>query len=398
MKFKSIDLIRKYWPAWVILTVLVGIAFVIPESGKSWFTVFALLAVSLVWFRLLTNKEPENIVSNQVSDVKLAQDRQIKECFNNLIGASECELPPVIESLDQLQNVISDASGKLHTSFNGLTENSSKQSRLTLDIIDKLRAKEVSDESMLVFDKFARETSQVLGDYVELTVTVSDKSIAAAHKMQDMIEQMDAMYKLLNEVKYLANQTGLLSLNASIEAARAGESGRGFAVVANEVRNLAEKSASLNTEIHEHVSLGRATLSETNEIVGEIASLEMSHALGAKDNLDNMMQELDQVSRFVSESLRTSAEITTAIQNDVSTAVMALQYDDMATQLIAHVRNWLADVSNGVASTNALLEDEDVTDLLLIVNRVLQNQIQANPASRKAVSSTSMEQGDVDLF
>lgn len=385
----------------VIWLVSLGVAASVVIVADSIIAGTAVVLVSVIWELMTRRKikaELERARAKHEEDLKSGVDSLARECIENIMLSSGYEIPPLVASMDQLLGVIGDASKKLHKSFNGLTEKSAQQSNLTLEIIDQLRAKDSDDETTLIFDKFARETADVIKDYVELTVNVSDKSIAAANKAQDMNEQMDVMFSLLDQVKYLADQTGLLALNASIEAARAGELGRGFAVVADEVRNLAHKSAGLNDQIHKNVRNSKETLSDMNELVGEIASLEMGNALDAKDNLDHVMEDLDVVSRFVSKSLNISSEVSASIQADVGSAVMALQYEDMASQLIMHVKIWIESFDSGINSVRPMLDEGNLCFILDSINSALKQQIEQRPASKSAVASVSVDEGDMELF
>uniref|UniRef100_UPI003F8C9F54 methyl-accepting chemotaxis protein n=1 Tax=Bacillus manliponensis TaxID=574376 RepID=UPI003F8C9F54 len=69
----------------------------------------------------------------------------------------------------------------------------------------------------------------------------NEQSMQSVQKLEEHTKQVGHIVSLVSEI---ASQTNLLALNASIEAARAGEHGRGFAVVAEEVRKLADESAS----------------------------------------------------------------------------------------------------------------------------------------------------------
>lgn len=78
-----------------------------------------------------------------------------------------------------------------------------------------------------------------------ISETVADV-VTEMKNLDGASRQIGEIFGLIEEI---ADQTNLLALNAAIEAARAGEHGRGFAVVAEEVRKLAENSASSTKQI-----------------------------------------------------------------------------------------------------------------------------------------------------
>ncbi len=264
---------------------------------------------------------------------RLEETRVNAATLQSLAGSAEEALEWTNERLNGLTETISQNIEILSHSFISLSEKTHQQNHLARNIFTQVQGQggKAGEETVTV-EQFAKSLDGVIGTYVELLISVSEKSVNAVHRIEDMVGHIDEMFGMLGNIQEIADQTDLLALNAAIEAARAGEAGRGFAVVADEVRRLSRSSSELNTQIKEKAQQSKASIGKVRTIVGEVASLDMKEALNARGLIDRMLDSMSELNNQVSHSVSEMTHLTDEIKESVDASVRGLQFGDRAVQ------------------------------------------------------------------
>ncbi len=149
-------------------------------------------------------------------------------------------LKGVISSLTESAEQVSSGAEQLSASSQSLAEGSSEQA-------SSLEETSASMEEMASMTKQTADNSKEAAQLASLCNLTAESGNKSVNDMNVAMQAINGSSKKIGDIikviDGIAFQTNLLALNAAVEAARAGEHGKGFAVVAEEVRNLAQRSA-----------------------------------------------------------------------------------------------------------------------------------------------------------
>ena len=197
-------------------------------------------------------------------------------------------------------------------------------------IVENINAQTDNTKELLETSNNLSQAATGVKDTLEKLIQVfneNDKSVnlvaeQTAHT-KDSANQITVAIGMISDI---ANQTNLLSLNASIEAARAGEQGKGFAVVADEIRKLAEQS---NESAQNIASVIEALIKNSEESVGTMAVVktnnkeQMEQLKSTRGSFDNMMGQLDKLIANINQ-MNVHIEGITKSVNALSGSIIAL--------------------------------------------------------------------------
>ncbi|WP_427978185.1 methyl-accepting chemotaxis protein [Agarivorans sp.] len=183
-------------------------------------------------------------------------------------------------------------------------------------IQDVARRAESAAQGMREISNSTQDGVQLAEQALANNQSLSANIASSTERVKSVSESSKAIFSILEVIDGITQQTNLLALNAAIEAARAGEQGRGFAVVADEVRQLAQRTASSTTEIQNMIG---GLQQDTELAVNEIEQCNHSMQLNA-ENVRAINQQIVEINQHIERLSLLNEEISVATSQQQTTS------------------------------------------------------------------------------
>ncbi len=287
---------------------------------------------------------------------------QLRHDFNATID----KLSRTMKTIGENATAIADSSreiGSSADSFSKRTEQQAASVEETAAALEEITTT-VNDSSQRA-DEAGRLVGQTKQS-AEQSGTVVRRAVSAMDQIEQSSREITNIIGVIDDIAF---QTNLLALNAGVEAARAGEAGKGFAVVAQEVRELAQRSASAAKEIKALINTSSELVKNGVELVGQTG-----------EALEEIVVQVASINSNVAAIVEGSREQATGLK-EINQAVNTL---DQATQQNA------AMVEESTAASHNLAAEADALRTLVSQFQLTGGNIAATRHLTKPATSPAL--------
>ena len=275
------------------------------------------------------------------------------------LGAAESEASEAVERQYQAARNFSDSAHEIATAVSEISATGEQLLAATSGVT--AIAREAAD--------VAEQGRGGLADMAASMQQLDDAMNAFTRKLATISQRAAGITAVVTTISKVAEQTNLLSVNATIEAEKAGESGRGFRIVAREIRRLADQTAQATKDIERLVRDMQAAVtggtmemdrfrSEVSGRIGEVAGV--SERLGRViDPVQSVTRSLEQVHEGMAAQSEGARQIRDAMENLRCDAMESAASLAALTEALAAVRGAIGQVA---AATDGFSLPDEGTD------------------------------------
>jgi methyl-accepting chemotaxis protein len=291
----------------------------------------------------ILRKSTINLQGNATSTGTIS--KELVSSFKEISLGIETQTASFNDVLEAMQDVAATARETADAS-----SNMSRMSRDTTEVTGEGQVKmKIMSDQMQEIDRFVESTSAAIGKVNEESVKINN---------------------IVSMIKEIANQTNLLSLNASIEAARAGEHGKGFSVVASEIRKLAINSHNASEQVNVSIKLIQEKIRQVNELVQ--SGLEI--VVSGKQSVGTVEQLFNQIKTNSEEVLKQAESLNSINERLLQSAhKVAGEMETVAAiseKSSASVQEVLANADIQQSQIGSMIESiEELTELMKTLDR-----------------------------
>lgn len=393
--------------------VFAGITQIVTQSIYGSFIILILCSAIGLFVAIKIVKPIERITTiiSQFADLNFVESK-----WQAYINRRKDETGVMGRAIDSLRNALIDVTKKIadHSDHlyraSGTMTDSAQEASLSVEQVEKAISEiaqgatsqaqdtQTATENIILMGNMIEETSTEvdgLRENARLMRSAGDKAIDILNELNQINKQTKEAVLVISEqtnttnesalkikeatdmITDIAEETNLLSLNASIEAARAGEQGRGFAVVAAQIQRLAEQSNESARQIDEII---HSLIADSEKAVNTMEDVKRviekqnenvinteNAFLGVKEGIDKSMGNINEIAEKTKQLDESRIKVVDVVQNLTAIAQENAASTEETSASASEVGTIVEDIANNAKQLNTIAGEMEESIKMFVV-------------------------------